>query len=134
MDIISLPVKVDKEKIDSRFRLVAIAAQRARELSLGARPKVQSKYKKVSSQALLDSVSGDLEFITGDEARAALEEARKLDIHRMLEEKKREARVEELTELERDLKVYLHEKEEKGKEGLEELFSEKGEEEQPSQE
>lgn len=136
MDIISLPVQVDKEKMDSRFRLVIIAAQRAKELSFGAEPKIPSKYKKVSSQAILDAMQADLEFLTGEEARTALEEAKKFDMRRMLEERKREARVEELSELERDLKVYLHEKEGKeGREGLDELFSEKSEEEEePSQE
>ncbi|MDA8170971.1 MAG: DNA-directed RNA polymerase subunit omega [Nitrospiraceae bacterium] len=134
MDIISLPVKTEKKNIDSRFRLVAIASQRAKDLSLGAKPKLPSKYKKVASQGILEAVENVLEFLTGEEARTALEEAKKLDMRRLLETKKREARVEELTELERDLKVYLHEKEEKSKEGLEELFVEKNGEEEPPKE
>ncbi|MDA8155615.1 MAG: DNA-directed RNA polymerase subunit omega [Actinomycetota bacterium] len=136
MDIISLPAEMDEKEVDSRFRLVAIVAQRAKELSLGAKPKVPSKYQKVASQALLEAVSGQLEFLVGDEARTALEEAKKLDLRRMLEERKREARVEELSELERDLKVYLHEKEEKGaaREEIEELFSAKVEEEESAPE
>ncbi len=124
MDIISLPVKMDKKKIDSRFRLVAIASQRAKELSYGAKPKLPSKYRKMASQGILEAVEDQLEFLIGEEARTALEEAKKLDLRRLLETKKREARAEELSELERDLRVYLHEKEEKGKEGLEELFTE----------
>lgn len=135
MDIISLPVKMDKKTLDSRFRLVTIVAQRAKELSLGAKAKVANKYKKVTSQALLEAMEGQLDFLTGEEARTALEEAKKHDIRRMIEEKKRETRIEELSELERDLKVYLHERGEKeGKEGLEELFIEKVEEEGPSKE
>jgi DNA-directed RNA polymerase omega subunit len=134
MDIISLPAMVDKKKIDSRFRLVTIVAQRAKELSLGASPKVPSKYRKVSSQAILEAIEGQLEYLTGEEARVALEEAKKFDMRRLLEERKKEARVEELSELERDLRVYLHEREEKeGREGLEELFAGKGEEEEPSE-
>lgn len=46
MDIISLPVEYDKKDIDSRYRLVVIAAQRARELSLGAASKDPDKDKK----------------------------------------------------------------------------------------
>lgn len=136
MDIISLPVHMDKMEVDSRFRLVTIVAQRAKELSMGAKPKMQSKYQKVASQALLEAVNGQLEFLVGEEARTALEEAKKLDLRRMLEERKREARVEELSELERDLKVYLHEKEEKGsgREEIEELFSAKVEEEESAPE
>lgn len=131
-DIISLPVTVDKKNLDSRFRLVIMAAQRAKELAFGAKPKVPSKYKKVTSQALLEAVENELEYLVGEEARTALEESKKLDFRRLLEEKKREARVEELSEIERDLKVYLHEREERDKGDLEELFSEKGEEEEPS--
>lgn len=128
-DIISLPVQTDKKRLDSKFRMVTIAAQRAKELSLGAKPKVGSRYKKVSTQAILEAMEGSLEFLTGDEARVALGEAKKLDIRRLLDERKREAKMEELTELERDLKVYLHEREEKDREGFEEIFGEKGEEE-----
>ena len=135
MDIISLPVKTDKNKIDSRFRLVAWASQRARDLSFGAKPKLPSKYTKVASQGIYEAVENQLEFLTGEEARTALEEAKKLDMRRLLETKKREARAEELSDLERDLKVYLHEKEEKSREGIEDLFSEKNEEEEePSKE
>ena len=46
----------------------------------------------------------------------------------MLEEKKKEATPEELTELEKDLKVYLHEKETMDKKALKELFGDKQEE------
>ncbi len=79
MDIISLPVEYDKKKIESRYRLVAIAAQRARELSLGATPKIQTKAKKVTTTALLEAISGDIEFITGEDAVIAREKAEKID-------------------------------------------------------
>ncbi len=46
MDIISLPVEYDHKKIDGKFRLVTIAAQRAKELSLGAKPKISTKIKE----------------------------------------------------------------------------------------
>ncbi len=62
----------------------------------------------MASQGILEAVENQLEFLIGDEARTALEEAKKFDIRRLLETKKREARTEELTELERDLRVYLH--------------------------
>ena len=71
---------------------------------------------------------GKLEFLVGEEAIKAKEEAKKFDYRRLLEEKRREATPEELTELEKDLKVYLHEKETMDKKALEELFGEKQEE------
>ena len=128
MDIISLPVEIDKKKIDGRYRLVMIASQRAKELSVGVKPKIQTKSKKVTAIAIEEAALGKLEFLVGEEAIKAKEEAKKFDYRRLLEEKRREATPEELTELEKDLKVYLHEKETMDKKALEEIFGEKQEE------
>ncbi|HAK89819.1 MAG TPA: DNA-directed RNA polymerase subunit omega [Nitrospiraceae bacterium] len=121
MDIISLPVEYDKKKIESRYRLVVIAAQRARELSLGAAQKVQTKAKKVTTTAILEALSGNIEYITGEDAVAAREKADKIDYKKLIEEKRKP--IEDLSELEKDLKVYLHEKGATEK-ALEELFAE----------
>lgn len=127
MDIVSLPIEVDEDKIDSRFRLVEIASQRARELAYGAKSKVDTKFKKIPTIAVEESLEGTLEFITGEEAVSALDEARKFDYKRFLEQKKKESMPEDLSELERDLRVYLHEREEVDKSVLDELFAEKTE-------
>jgi len=128
MDIISLPVEIDMKKIDGRYRLVMIASQRAKELSVGVKSKIQTKSKKVTTIAIEEAALGKLEFLSGVEAIKAKEEAKKFDYRRLLEEKRREASPEELTELEKDLKVYLHEKDTTDKKALEELFGEKQEE------
>ncbi len=128
MDIISLPVEIDMKKIDGRYRLVMIASQRAKELSVGVKSKIQTKSKKVTAIAIEEAAMGKLEFLVGEEAIKAKEEAKKFDYRRLLEEKRREATPEELTELEKDLKVYLHEKETMDKKALEEIFGEKQEE------
>jgi DNA-directed RNA polymerase omega subunit len=130
VDIISLPVEYDKKEIDSRYRLVVIAAQRARELSLGAASKIQTKTKKVTTTAILEAVGGNIEFLTGSDAITAKEKSEKIDYKKLIEEKRRP--LEDLSELEKDLKVYLHEKGTPGK-GLEDLFSE-GEEAEESDE
>jgi len=101
---------------------------RAKELSLGVKPKIQTKSRRVTTIAIEEAVQGKLEFLIGEEAKKAEEDAKKFDYRRLLEEKRREATPEELTELEKDLKVYLHEKETVDKKALEELFSEKQEE------
>ena len=129
MDLVSLPAELDKKKIDGKYRLATIAAQRARELSLGAKPKIQTKAKKVTTIAIEEAINGTLEFLVGDEAKKAKEEAKKFDYRRLLEEKRREGVHEDLSELEKDLKIYLHEKETDEKKALEELFAEKREEE-----
>lgn len=128
MDIIALPVEYDHDKIDGKYRLVAIAAQRAKDLSIGARPKVKSKSKKVTSVAIEEAATGNLEFLTGEEAITAKEEASRLDYRKLLEESRKVAAGEDLSELEKDLKVYLHERETIDKKAFDELFGEKKEE------
>lgn len=128
MDIISLPIEYDHDKIDGKFRIVAIAVQRAKELAAGANPRIKTKAKKVGTVALEETISNTVKFLTGEQAIKAKEDAKKFDYRKLLEEKKREIKGEELTEFEKDLKVYLHEKETKDKKALEGLFSEKQEE------
>ena len=125
MDIISLPVEYDHKKIDGKFRLVSIAAQRAKELSLGSKPKVSTRARKVTTIAIEEAISGVLEFVTGEEAVIAREKAGKFDYRKQLEESKKIAAGEDLSELEKDLKVYLHEKGAFDKKAFEELFTEK---------
>ncbi len=128
MDIISLPIEYDRNKIDGKFRIIAIAVQRAKELSAGANPKVKTKARKVSTIAIEETIDNTIEFLIGEQAKKAKEEAKKFDYRKFLEEKKREISGEELTEFEKDLKVYLHEKETMDKKALDGLFSEKREE------
>jgi DNA-directed RNA polymerase omega subunit len=128
MDIVSLPIEYDRDKIDGKYRIVAIASQRARDLSLGAKAKIKTKAKKVTSVAIEETISNSVEFLTGEQAKKAKEEDKKLDYRRLLEERMKEAPVEEATELEKDLKVYLHEREATDKKALEDLFVEKREE------
>lgn len=120
-DIISLPIELDKTKIDSRYRLVLIASQRTAELSLGALPKIEKKAKKVTTTALLEVLSDNIEYITGEEAQKAREKVEQINVKKLLEEKRRA--IPDLSELERDLKVYLHAKESAEK-MLEDLFTE----------
>ena len=128
MDIISLPIEYDHQKIDGRFRVIAIAAQRAKELAVGVHPKVKTKSRKVTTIALEETIQNSIEFLIGEQARKAKEEAQRFDYRKLLEEKKREMTGEDLTEFEKDLKVYLHEKEAIDKKALEGLFVEKQQE------
>lgn len=128
MEIISLPVEIDKKVIDGKYRLATIAAQRARELALGAKPKIATKARKVTTIAIEEALNGTIEFLTGEEARKAKQEARKFDYRKLLEERRREGVPEDLSELEKDLKVYLHEREAGDRKALEDLFNEKSDE------
>ncbi len=123
MDIISLPIEFDKEKIDSRFRLVNIAVQRAKALAEGARPKVENNYRKISTIALLEAVQGKLDYLTGDRAVEAQEEARRrMELRKMLEEERPlDLEIEDLSELEKDLQQYMRDKSEEDLD-IEEIF------------
>ena len=128
MDIISLPIDFDHNKIDGKYRIIAIASQRAKELAAGAEPKIKTKARKISTIALEETINNSIEFLTGEKAKKAKEEAKKFDYRKLLEDKKRDISGEDLTEFEKDLKVYLHEKETMDKKALEVLFGEKREE------
>ena len=75
----------------------------------------------MTTTALLETISDKIDFLTGAEAIAAREQSERIDYKKLIEEKRRP--IEDLSELEKDLKVYLHEKEAPEK-ALEELFSE----------
>lgn len=122
MDIITLPIEYDKKKIESKYRLAVIASQRARELAFGSDPKLTKKAKKVTTSALLETISGEVKFITGDEAAAAREKADRIDFKKLIEER-RKTSAGDLSELEKDLKIYLHEREGASEHALDELFT-----------
>ncbi len=126
MDIITLPIEYEKEKIDGNYRLVIASVQRAKDLSMGALPRIQSKAKKITTLALEEVAAGTVNILTGEEAVTAREEAKKLVHKRMMDEaQQKETMPEDLTELEKDLKVYLSEKtESEQKRTIEDIFGE----------
>lgn len=63
------------EKFDSRYRLVIVAAQRAKYLMQGARPSISSKFTKATSIALEEVLQNAVPFMMGKEARQAFKEA-----------------------------------------------------------
>jgi DNA-directed RNA polymerase omega subunit len=121
LDIITLPIEYDKKKIESKYRLAVIASQRARELAFGAEPRIQKKVRRISTLSLLETIGGEIKFVTGEEAAAAREKAEKIDFRKLIEDKRKS--ITDISELERDLKTYLHERETTER-VLEELFSE----------
>jgi len=66
-------------------------------------------------------LSNKIEYITGEEAIRAKEKIDKIDVKKLLEDKRRV--ISDITELEKDLKIYLHGKESAEK-MLEDLFNE----------
>ena len=127
MDLISLPVEFDKKKIDNRYRLVIAAGKRAKMLFQGAQTRIASKAKKLTTVAIEEVISDAVHVLSGEAAVKAKEEAKKLPYQEIMDEAKQKvSHPEALTELEKDLKVYLRKKEEAGnKKSTEKIFPKK---------
>jgi len=78
----------------------------------------------ISTTSLLETISGEIKFLTGEEAAEALEKAEKIDFRKLIEDKRKS--ITDISELEKDLKNYLHERENTER-VLEELFNENDE-------
>ncbi len=126
MEVISLPIEIDKEKIDGYFRLVAATVKRAKALSHGAQPVIESKAQKVTIRALEEVLSDKVQILTGEAAVKAEDEATKF-VHKniMDEARQKEEMSEDMTELEKDLKVFMSERGERdSKKTIEDIFGE----------
>lgn len=124
MDIISLPIAYDREKIDGAYRLVVASVKRAKALSQGSLPVIASRAQKITTLAIEEVASGAVKILTGEAAVKAGEEEKKLTHKRMMDEaQQKETMPEDMTELEKDLKVYLSEKgESEQKKTIEDIF------------
>ena len=127
MDIISLPIKCENKDIDGTYRLVIAAVKRAKDLSQGALPSIPSKAQKITTLAIEEVATGSVKVVTGDDAIKAIEEAKKLTHKKMMDEaQQKETMPEDMSELEKDLKVYLSEKgESEQKRTIEDIFGDK---------
>jgi DNA-directed RNA polymerase subunit omega len=77
MEALSLLPEIQGTTVDSRSRLVIIAAQRARQLMQGVTPTVITKHIKPTTIALEEVLRGRVPFLVGKEARQAMKEAKK---------------------------------------------------------
>ncbi len=127
MDIVSLPITNSNDKIEGTYRLVIASVQRAKDLSKGALPKIASKAKKITTLAIEEVATGNVNVLTGEEALKAREESKKQTSKRMMDEaQQKETMPEDVSELEKDLKVYLSEKgEADSKKSIEDIFGDK---------
>jgi DNA-directed RNA polymerase omega subunit len=124
MDIITLPIEHDNEQIEGTYRLVVAAVKRAKELSLGSLPLISSKAQKITTLAIQEVAMGAVDVLTGEAAVKANEEAKKQTHKKMMDEaQQKETMPEDISELEKDLKLYLSEKgESEQKRTIEDIF------------
>ena len=75
----TLPLLPDDRdgKFDSRYRVVLVAAQRAKQLMRGTTPSQTSKFTKETSMALEEVLGDKVEYLMGQEARQALREVKR---------------------------------------------------------
>jgi|GEM_PF-340509 len=111
MEIISLPIEMNKiENIDSRYRLVILSAQRARQIMEGSRPVAETRYTKATTIGLEEVLGRKVGFVTGKDARVAQREARRLREEEIKSRALLEKEEELASEIRKDLSIYLAER------------------------
>ncbi len=103
-----LPLLPDERagKFDSRYRVVLVAAQRAKQIMRGATHAQTSKFAKETSIALEEVLGDNVEYLMGQEAREALREARK-SLDREFEPALLVEADEDAKEIKQQLSVYV---------------------------
>ncbi|MGA2193470.1 MAG: DNA-directed RNA polymerase subunit omega [Nitrospirota bacterium] len=104
MEIIKLPLEYGDELFDSRFRLVLVTAQRARQLTEGSPVLVKKRYVKNLTLALDEAIEGKLKYLTGEEAKKARDYEYRMRRERMARESMEEAAAASLEKME-DIKL-----------------------------
>lgn len=124
MDIISLPIEHDNKEIEGIYRLVIASVKRAKDLSMGALPAKMSKARKITTLAIEEVATGAVTVLSGDDAVEASKAAKELVHKRVMDEaQQKETMPEDITELEKDLKMYLSEKNDsEQKKTIEDIF------------
>jgi len=70
----TLPLLPDNNsnQFDSRYRVVQVAAQRAKQIMRSGKQSETSKYAKETSMALEEVLRGDVAYLIGEDAREAI--------------------------------------------------------------
>ena len=127
MNIISSPIEHENKEIEGIYRLVIASVKRAKDLSLGALPAKTSNASKITTLAIEEVTTNAVTVLVGKEAVKAKEEARENVQKRVMDEaQQKEIMPEDITELEKDLKVYLNKKSKtEQKKTIEDIFGDR---------
>jgi DNA-directed RNA polymerase subunit omega len=60
------------KEIDSKFRFITVAAQRAKQLQNGAKPRVEVKSRKPTRVAIEEVLAGSVSWEVRDDSKPAL--------------------------------------------------------------
>jgi len=113
MDALSLLPQHHQTAFDSRYRIVLIAAQRAKQLVRGAESEGTSKFTKDTSRALEEVLGGSVSYLVGDEAKQAIREA-KMANQRPIDPALYAQPDETAQEIKKELSVYIDDTAEHG--------------------
>ncbi len=104
----TLPLLPDDRhgKFDSRYRVVLVAAQRAKQFMRGTTQSHTSKFTKETSMALEEVLGDNVKYLVGQEAREALREARR-GLDREFKPAMLEEADEDAKEIKQQLSVYV---------------------------
>ena len=106
IDALSLLPNEKDDKFDSRYRIVLVAAQRAKQLMQGAHSSVSSKMTKPTSLALEEVLQDQVSFVVGSEARQALKETQE-NMGRQIDPSLLGLSAEDTHEIKKELSVYV---------------------------
>ena len=104
----TLPLLPDDKsgQYDSRYRVVLVAAQRAKHLMRSGQLPQTTKFTKETSVALEEVLHGDVEYLVGQEARQALREAKR-HLERGFDQSLLAEGDEDAKEIQQQLSVYI---------------------------
>ena len=106
MDALSLLPQHHQKDFDSRYRIVLIAAQRAKQLVQGAESTTTSNFSKNTSKALEEVLQGRVPYLMGQEAKDAIRDA-KLVNQRPIDPALYAQPDENAKEIKKELSVYI---------------------------
>ena len=106
MDALSLLPEHDQKEFDSRYRIVLIAAQRAKQLVRGGAPYGASKFSKDTSRALEEVLNKQVPYLIGQEAKDAIKNAKRAN-ERPIDPALYAQPDENAQEIKKELSVYI---------------------------
>lgn len=106
MDALSLLPQHHQKEFDSRYRIVLIAAQRAKQLVRGGEAYLASKFSKDTSRALEEVLNGQVPYLIGQEAKEAIKSAKRAN-ERPIDPALYAQPDENAQEIKKELSVYI---------------------------
>lgn len=106
VDILPLLPDGKSGTFDSRYRVVLVAAQRAKQIMRSGQQVQTSKYAKETSIALEEVFRGEVDYLVGQDARQAIRDAKR-SMERDFEHPISAEGDEDAKEIQKQLSIYI---------------------------